>query len=163
MECDVRAICVFDGKERSLAKELEVSLYTCSSRRVPDWRQIERRRHVRRLTAARGALELERLERLRKLAGLLQMFRTLGPSAQDQIARALRELTSTSDGLPPHAPPVPSWLPTVEPWKTVKEPQPPKHIIHNFITPYEVFGRLDNSDISDVLNHDSAATTVSVV
>lgn len=32
-ECDVRAICVFDGKERSLAKQLEVSLASCSGLR----------------------------------------------------------------------------------------------------------------------------------
>ena len=123
--------------------------------------QIERRRHVRRLTAARGALELERLERLRKLAGLLQMFRTLGSPAQDQIARTLRELTSTPGGLPLPPPTVPSWLPAIEPWRTVKEPQLPKHIIRNFLAPYEVFGRLDNSDVSEVLNRDTAAMFVS--
>ena len=123
--------------------------------------QIERRRHVRRLTAARGALELERLERLRKLAGLLQIFRTLGSPAQAQISRTLRELTSAQDGVPPQPPTVPSWLPAVEPWRTVKEPQLPKHIIRNFLTPYEVFGRLDNSDVSEILTRDSAATFVS--
>ena len=123
--------------------------------------QIERRRHVRRLTAARGALELERLERLRKLAGLLQMFRTLGSPAQDQITRTLRELTSTPGGFPLPPPTVPPWLPAVEPWRTVKQPQLPKHIIRNFLAPYEVFGRLDNSDVSEVLNRDTAAMFVS--
>ncbi|KAH9922525.1 PIN domain-like protein [Fomitopsis serialis] len=145
MECDVRAICVFDGKERSLAKELE----------------MERRRHVRRLTSARGALELERLERLRKLAGLLQMLRTLGSSAQEQIAGTLRELTRHPDAVPSHPPSIPSWLPAVEPWRTVKEPELPKHIIRNFITPYEAFGQLDSSDVSEVLKRDTAATFVS--
>jgi len=145
MECDVRAICVFDGKERSLAKELE----------------MERRRHVRRLTAARGALELERLERLRKLAGLLQMLRTLGSSSQEQIAGTLRELTSQPDTVPSHPPSIPSWLPAVEPWRTVEEPELPKHIIRNFITPYEVFGQLNSSDVSEVLKQDTAATFVS--
>lgn len=122
---------------------------------------MERRRHVRRLTAARGALELERLERLRKLAGLLQMFRTLGSPAQEQIAHTLRDLTSSPDGIPPHPPTFPSWLPAVEPWRAVKESELPKHIIRNFLTPSEVFGQLDNSDVSEVLNHDSAAAFVS--
>lgn len=116
-------------------------------------RQMERRRHVRNLTAARGALELERLERLRKLAGLLQMFRTLGSPAQEQIAQTLRDLTSTPDGIPHQPSTSLSWLPAVEPWRTMKEPKFPKHII---LTPSEVFGRLD--DVSDV--YDSAAAFV---
>ncbi|KAH9836345.1 PIN domain-like protein [Rhodofomes roseus] len=142
IDCNVRAICVFDGKERSLAKELE----------------MERRRHIRRMTAARGALELERLERLRKLAGLLRMLRTLGSPAQEQVAAILQELTSQPNAQPP---PVPSWLPAVEPWRTVNEPELPKHIIRNFITPYETFGQLDNSDISELLKLEPTAALVS--
>ncbi|KZT69944.1 PIN domain-like protein [Daedalea quercina L-15889] len=144
-ECDVRAICVFDGKERSLAKELE----------------MERRRHVRKLTAARGALELERLERLRKLAGLLQMLRSMGSSAQKQVTDALRDLTTKSDGVSSYPYAIPSWLPAVEPWRTVKEPELPRHIIRNFITPYEVFGQFDSSDVCEVLKRDAASAFVS--
>ncbi|KAI0763113.1 PIN domain-like protein [Trametes elegans] len=53
---NVQAVCVFDGKQRSNAKE----------------REVERRRRDRLLVASRGSFELERLARLRRLTSFLQ-------------------------------------------------------------------------------------------
>ncbi|RDX47303.1 PIN domain-like protein [Lentinus brumalis] len=58
---NIQTICVFDGKERSLAKE----------------REIERRRRDRKLTTARGEFEAERLDRLHRLTGLLRKWRSV--------------------------------------------------------------------------------------
>ncbi|KAI0720678.1 PIN domain-like protein [Cerioporus squamosus] len=55
---NIQTICVFDGKERSLAKE----------------REIERRRKDRKLTIARGEFEAERFDRLHRLTGLLRSW-----------------------------------------------------------------------------------------
>ncbi|KDQ58433.1 hypothetical protein JAAARDRAFT_176373 [Jaapia argillacea MUCL 33604] len=74
----VKAICVFDGKERSTAKQLEV----------------ERRRQVRRADAARAILEVQRSERLSKLTDLLQTCQDLGTSGRTEIASILRKSLS---------------------------------------------------------------------
>ncbi|RPD61239.1 PIN domain-like protein [Lentinus tigrinus ALCF2SS1-6] len=55
---NIQAVCVFDGRERSLAKE----------------REIERRRKDRKLTMARGEFEAERLDRLQRLTSLLRTW-----------------------------------------------------------------------------------------
>lgn len=77
----VSAICVFDGKERSLAKGLEV----------------ERRKEVRRLAIARGLLENDRLKRLRSLSDVLHRFRNLDVVAREQAAELLRQLHLDKD------------------------------------------------------------------
>ncbi|TFK49060.1 PIN domain-like protein [Heliocybe sulcata] len=83
-EANVNAICVFDGKVRSSAKRLET----------------ERRRQVRVTDIARGGLELERFERLKKLKRVLD--------AADGLERSwttskLRELVADvpTSSLPP--------------------------------------------------------------
>ncbi|THH32067.1 hypothetical protein EUX98_g2107 [Antrodiella citrinella] len=68
-ESEVEAVCVFDGLERSFAKHLEV----------------ERRRKVRRMTAARGVFEAERFKRLRNLATLSHEWVTLELTAKQEI------------------------------------------------------------------------------
>ncbi|KAL1949219.1 hypothetical protein VTO73DRAFT_11025 [Trametes versicolor] len=71
---NVEAICVFDGKERSAAKE----------------REVERRRKDRKLTASRGTFEVDRLSRLRQLTKLLHTWRHLGETGT--IAQQLSPL-----------------------------------------------------------------------
>ncbi|EED83145.1 predicted protein [Postia placenta Mad-698-R] len=82
-ECDVHAICVFDGTQRSVAKEAEA----------------KRRKSVRRTAAARSALETDRLKRLRKLGTLVQKLRGLKDSERQRLADILRTLVGTlADG-----------------------------------------------------------------
>lgn len=85
-ESGVNAICVFDGKERSLAKAREVS----------------RRRETRALAMARGSLEVERLRRLRGVETLLGRLNFLDVSERNGILEALEASTKSSSGL--HAP-----------------------------------------------------------
>ncbi|KAI0676478.1 PIN domain-like protein [Trametes maxima] len=70
----VQAVCVFDGGQRSVAKEQEVA----------------RRRKDRMLTAARGVFEVDRLSRLRKLTKALQAWRVSG--SDHKIVRQLASL-----------------------------------------------------------------------
>ncbi|KIJ61629.1 hypothetical protein HYDPIDRAFT_169641 [Hydnomerulius pinastri MD-312] len=72
-ECDVRAICVFDGKERNAAKA----------------RENERRRETRKIDAARGSIETNRLHRLQKLIRLLPHYRSLRTSDRQRVTETL--------------------------------------------------------------------------
>ncbi|KII84254.1 hypothetical protein PLICRDRAFT_95239 [Plicaturopsis crispa FD-325 SS-3] len=89
-DCGVHAICVFDGKERSFAKA----------------RENERRREVRRMDTARGAIEAERLRRLQKLSGLLQSYRSLEVVDRERTSSKLRKLVL--DAKSPTLPSTPS-------------------------------------------------------
>uniref|UniRef100_D8QHA2 PIN domain-like protein n=1 Tax=Schizophyllum commune (strain H4-8 / FGSC 9210) TaxID=578458 RepID=D8QHA2_SCHCM len=82
-ESGVNAICVFDGKERSMAKAREVS----------------RRRETRALAMARGALEVERLRRLRGLEPLLERFSRLDDAERTRILEALKASAKPISGL----------------------------------------------------------------
>ncbi|KAL1665200.1 PIN domain-like protein [Schizophyllum commune] len=81
-ESGVNAICVFDGKERSMAKAREVS----------------RRRETRALAMARGALEVERLRRLRGLEPLLERFSRLDDAERSKILEALKVSVKPTSG-----------------------------------------------------------------
>ncbi|KAJ3491314.1 hypothetical protein NLI96_g815 [Meripilus lineatus] len=73
-ESDVTALCVFDGKERSLAKKNE----------------LERRRLRRKVNEARGSFETDRLRRLTKLSSLVNSWQTLPSVEQSNTAKVLR-------------------------------------------------------------------------
>ncbi|KAI8976722.1 PIN domain-like protein [Trametes punicea] len=75
---NVQAICVFDGKQRSAAKE----------------REIERRRRDRMLTAARGFFEVDRLSRLRRLTRTLEAWHEHGETSE-----AARQMTSLKSSM----------------------------------------------------------------
>lgn len=77
----VQAICVFDGKQRSAAKAQE----------------NQRRRAVRRLTVARGSLEQDRFQRLRKLKDGVECFQNLDLSQQHEVIKALDIETDAKD------------------------------------------------------------------
>ncbi|KAG2154282.1 PIN domain-like protein [Suillus bovinus] len=75
-ECNVHAICVFDGRGRSIAKA----------------REVERRREIRRLDAARSSIEVERLSRFRKLMRLLPQYRSMEPPDRRRVTDALQRV-----------------------------------------------------------------------
>ncbi|KAK2464559.1 hypothetical protein APHAL10511_003417 [Amanita phalloides] len=80
-ESGVSAICVFDGKERSLAKA----------------RETMRRREARQLVAARSSLELKRLQRLRKLKDVWQQWRMLDSADCNRISDLINVLDFPKD------------------------------------------------------------------
>ncbi|KAF5379098.1 hypothetical protein D9615_005892 [Tricholomella constricta] len=80
-EAGVSAVCVFDGKERNMAKA----------------REAERRKEVQRKTAARGALEHDRSKRLRKLSSILHRFWHLDSAMREQASSLLRQLSMDSE------------------------------------------------------------------
>ncbi|KAF9495009.1 PIN domain-like protein [Pleurotus eryngii] len=69
----VNALCVFDGKERNLAKA----------------REVARRKEVQRVTIARGGVEKERLGRLQQLAALLSAFESFTQPQRERIAQII--------------------------------------------------------------------------
>ncbi|KAG1876196.1 PIN domain-like protein [Suillus subluteus] len=83
-ECNVHAICVFDGKDRSIAKA----------------REVERRREIRRLDAARSSIEVERLSRLQKLMRLLPQYHSMEPPDRRRITNALQHLAVAPRTIP---------------------------------------------------------------
>ncbi|KAF8637882.1 hypothetical protein AX17_002505 [Amanita inopinata Kibby_2008] len=97
-EAGVTAICVFDGKERNLAKA----------------REHVRRKEARQLVATRSSLELKRLWRLQKLRGIWQRWRALNKSDSERVSQLLQSLDVpnhvATDAEPTRVPFVPSEL-----------------------------------------------------
>ncbi|PCH35225.1 PIN domain-like protein [Wolfiporia cocos MD-104 SS10] len=79
-DCGVRTICVFDGKQRSIAKELE----------------LDRRRQVRQVSCARGAIENKRFDRLRELSTLFAAMDQLAKADKQKVVEAARAVMSGS-------------------------------------------------------------------
>lgn len=75
-ECNVHAICVFDGRDRNIAKA----------------REVERRKEIRKLDAARSSIEVDRLSRLRKLMQLLPQYRSMDPPDRRRVTNALQHV-----------------------------------------------------------------------
>ncbi|KAI0035488.1 PIN domain-like protein [Vararia minispora EC-137] len=73
-ESGVNAICVFDGKQRSEAKQNE----------------IERRRRIRHIDTARGLIESERLRRFGAISHLLASTKKLAPNERARVSKLLR-------------------------------------------------------------------------
>ncbi|KAL4072496.1 PIN domain-like protein [Scleroderma yunnanense] len=76
-ECGVRAICVFDGQQRSAAKA----------------REVERRKEIHRMDSARYSIETTRLHRLQQLMHLLPHYRSLRASDRRCITEGLGKMT----------------------------------------------------------------------
>ncbi|KAG5635507.1 hypothetical protein H0H81_011015 [Sphagnurus paluster] len=94
-EAGVSAVCVFDGKDRNIAKAREVCLTILRKFLTAlnnAFQQVERRREVRRKTAARGALEQDRSKRLHDLSKLLHRLAELDEATQEWTVSLLREL-----------------------------------------------------------------------
>ncbi|KAJ7126101.1 PIN domain-like protein [Mycena epipterygia] len=86
-EAGVSGICVFDGKERSLAKA----------------REAERRREVQRLAVARGSIELARVKRLNRLVDVLDHFQKLDVVQKGRVSELLQRISWEQDLLSPPA------------------------------------------------------------
>lgn len=78
-ECDVRAICVFDGQERSAAKA----------------REVERRKEIHRMDSARRSIEIARLNRLQLLMHLLPHYRSLQATDRQRITEDLGKMVDS--------------------------------------------------------------------
>ncbi|KAG1753635.1 PIN domain-like protein [Suillus paluster] len=83
-ECNVQAICVFDGRDRSIAKA----------------REVERRKEMRRLDAARSSIEVERLSRLQKLMRLLPQYSSMDPLDRQRVIDALEHVAVAARTIP---------------------------------------------------------------
>ncbi|KAF8586619.1 PIN domain-like protein [Ramaria rubella] len=81
-ESGVGIICVFDGAKRGLAKQ----------------RETERRRRAQRMELARGAMEQERLRRLRRLTILMKQYGALPDNQRDRLTQALQEVIRKAHG-----------------------------------------------------------------
>lgn len=98
-EHGIRAICVFDGEERTTAKSNEVS-----TRRTPydfsmiDATQLNRRRLLRRTEAFRGEIESDRLRRLLGMTKDLNALRSLDKDERLLIVSSLRKQMSNLEG-----------------------------------------------------------------
>ncbi|OCH86804.1 PIN domain-like protein [Obba rivulosa] len=123
----VKAICVFDGNKRNLAKAME----------------NERRRNVRRQEAARGMLENERLERLKKMAPLVSELTALQDRERERVAEALKSIlkeTEETSDVPLtllEEPPAEASV-TAQKWHA--------SLLH------DSYEELDDSDIDDILS-----------
>ena len=94
-ENNVRAICVFDGKERSPAKQREVSGLAHITRAYPIFLclQVMKRCKQKKLTRARGTMEMERLSRLAQLTPLVTSYESLPKGEKAEVAAWLRNVT----------------------------------------------------------------------
>ncbi|CAL1699546.1 unnamed protein product [Somion occarium] len=133
-DSDVTAVCIFDGTQRSLAKQLEV----------------ERRRRIRRLTQSRGSFENDRLQRLRKLNVLLSSWHSLDDITRKRTSNVLHSIISRT--APPMA--LPTYMAgnleysedldaLLERYQTPQRPVPS--------APKDVYGAFDEADLSEVL------------
>lgn len=150
----MQAICVFDGKQRSLAKDIEVSeafrLSPVQLMKPMLFLKMERRRSVRKMTAARGVLEVERLRRLHRLTSLLHMWRRLEGPKREQATEALRTLVYNTKHLSKaYGSPLQLVRNTMDSaYKEAYRPDiPPWHAV----SPQEAMGDFEDSDIIDVL------------
>jgi flap endonuclease-1 len=116
-DADIRAICVFDGTQRSAAKAREVCAFPFTLPHAHfKYPQVERRRESRKIDAARGFIETTRLHRLEKLMRLLPYYRSLPGTDRQRVNDALGSIRSPFDAhvsgstllaptsLPPHPP-----------------------------------------------------------
>ncbi|KAK0220252.1 PIN domain-like protein [Armillaria fumosa] len=84
-ENNIEAICVFDGKERNIAKV----------------REALRRKEMRRRDMAREAFENERLKRLDSLGSLLTDFRDVAPDSKRRLSEVIQDTPPLEGAEPP--------------------------------------------------------------
>ncbi|KAF7325798.1 hypothetical protein MKEN_00430400 [Mycena kentingensis (nom. inval.)] len=83
-DAGVSAICVFDGDERSVAKA----------------RETERRREARKLTTARATIEFDRMQRLEKLAAVVNDFSNIPQEETKQVSELFARIVSEQTAFP---------------------------------------------------------------
>lgn len=134
-ECGVSAICVFDGKERSLAKQFEVA----------------RRRDARKLLAARGRVEIDRLKRLLMLNTIMKTWGMLSDREKESTSRTFREATL---GLKPTRPlPLPASNFFDPPQPTGVLQYPPQFASQNYQEHDHVDDGLSQQELIELLEH----------
>ncbi|KAK0480547.1 PIN domain-like protein [Armillaria novae-zelandiae] len=84
-ENNIEAVCVFDGKERNIAKA----------------REALRRKEMRRRDMAREAFENERLKRLDSLGSLLTDFRDVSLDSKRRISEVIQDTPPLEGAEPP--------------------------------------------------------------
>ena len=89
-EHGIRAICVFDGKERAVAKSSEVRASLCRHSGLVDTMQQNRRRNIRRTDALRGEMESDRLSRLLALTKGLDALRLFDKNKRQHFLTSFR-------------------------------------------------------------------------
>ncbi|KAI0064360.1 PIN domain-like protein [Artomyces pyxidatus] len=135
-ESGARAICVFDGKQRSPAKADE----------------IERRRNVRRLDAFRGSIERDRLRRLGSLTELLKTCRSLDPQERRRATTTLHALLTSQKQAPP---PIPAPFYVAGELSSL-EPSQDLHLPSAYTPPLpsdDPLGYFTHEDIDDIIFH----------
>jgi hypothetical protein len=101
-EHDVRAICVFDGEERTVAKSSEVCASLCLHSSLVNTMQQNRRRHIRRTDALRGEIESDRLSRLLALTKGLDALRLFDKDERQLFMTSFRnQMAGLEDHLIP--------------------------------------------------------------
>ena len=105
-EHDIRAICVFDGEERTVAKSGEVCASLCRHSGLVDTMQQNRRRLIRRTDALRGEIESDRLSRLLALTKGLDALRLFEKDERQLFMTSFRkQMAGLKDQLiPKHDP-----------------------------------------------------------
>ncbi|KAG7448688.1 PIN domain-like protein [Guyanagaster necrorhizus] len=84
-ENDVEAVCIFDGKERNIAKA----------------REALRRKEMRRRDMAREAFENERLKRLDNIGSLLTDFRDVPTNSKKRLFEVIQDTAPLDEAAPP--------------------------------------------------------------
>lgn len=90
-EHGIRAICVFDGEERTAAKSSEVCASLCRHSGLIDAMQQNRRRRIRRTDALRGEIESDRLNRLLALTRGLDALRLFDKDERQLFMTSFRK------------------------------------------------------------------------
>jgi hypothetical protein len=105
-EHGIRAICVFDGEERTAAKSSEVCASLCRHSGIIDTMQQNRRRHIRRIEVLRGEMESDRLSRLLALTKGLDALRLFDKDERQLFMTSFRnQMAGLEDHLiPKHDP-----------------------------------------------------------
>jgi hypothetical protein len=102
-EHGIRAICVFDGEERTVAKSHEVCVSLYGHSYLVNTMQQNRRRLLRRTDALRGEIESDRLRRLLALTRGLDALRLLGKDDRPLFMTSFRNQMASLDD-PKHHP-----------------------------------------------------------
>ena len=104
-EHGIRAICVFDGEERTAAKSSEVCASLCRRSGLVDTVQQKRRRQIRRTDALRGEIEADRLSRLLALTKGLDALRLFDKDERQLFMTSFRnQMAGLEDHIPKHDP-----------------------------------------------------------
>ena len=96
-EHNVSALCVFDGRERNIAKAKEVRLLTPDILQNLLLLQTLKRQEAKKLASAREVIENDRLKRLTDIGLLLNSLRALDAFGKSRVAGMIRDATHENE------------------------------------------------------------------